>query len=198
MALLEPAYTSLESVKVRLRSKVQFQECDALKPGELSNDFLRQLICDAETEVEQDMRGRYSIPFRSKRAGTYLALPDHSKRALRTLCDMKAVELILETDFGRGTHIAGSNYAEKTESRYDLYVKKLLGIQKNPDGSEVMKRTPPLEDLLLNPSNAAADDGFRGMIINTDQSNHDAVSYAEESLNNPSRSWPGFDRGRLP
>jgi phage gp36-like protein len=62
-------YTTVDSVKVRLAGKVQFQEdCNSLQNGELPDLLLLQLIRDAETETEQDLRSRYSVPFRSIRS----------------------------------------------------------------------------------------------------------------------------------
>ena len=54
------------------------------------------------------------------------------------------------------------------------------------------KYSPPLQDLLLAPSNQEADDGIRGTIINTDASIHDAVSYAKRQIDNPARSYVGL------
>ena len=184
-------YTTVESVKVRLAGKVQFQSGDELLDGELPNDLLCQLISDAETEVEQDLRTRYSIPFRSASKGTFTGLPDHSQRAIRIVVDFKAVLKILETDFGRGSHINAEGYEESMKARYEEQIMKLLGRDMIGDKSDVrrFKVSPPLEDVLLARSNSAADDGYRGMIINTDAGQGDAASYAADSMNNPARSY---------
>lgn len=188
---MEPLYTTVDSVKVRLMGKVQFESPDQLQQGELPNVLLCQLICDAETEVEQDLRTRYAIPFRSIKVGTFLGLPDHSKRAIRIVVDFKAVLKILETDFGRGSHINAEDYEKDMKDRYEDQIMKLLGRDQIGDKSEVkrFKVSPPLEDMLLAISNRAADDGYRGMIINTDASQRDSSSYAAESVNNPSKSY---------
>jgi hypothetical protein len=113
--------------------------------------------------------------------------------------DLKAVIMVLETDFGRGTHVSGEGYSKTQKEKYESTIKKLLGVQKNAEGQEVQKRTPPLEDLLLASCNSAADDGFKGMIINTDQSTQDAVTYAEEQINDPAESYSGRrPRGFIP
>jgi hypothetical protein len=197
VAKQEPLYTTRDSVRVRLAGKVQFQR-DPAAPvdGELPDDLLRQLICDAETEVEADLRGRYAIPFRSKTRGTYEGLPDHTQRAIRMAVDMRSVLTILATDFGRGTVISGEDYAEITKANYGSFIAKLLGRDQEAAGEKIdrFRRTPPLEDLLLSESNRMADDGYRGMIINTDQSEHDAASYAAGQVNNPARSYVATTR----
>ncbi len=187
-----PIYTTYESVKVRLANKVQFQaDPCVVADGELPNDLLGQLIVDAETEVEQDLRSRYAIPFQSIAHGNYVNLPDHSRRALRVAVDLRAVIMILTTDFGRGTHIAGESYTKDTQDHYDEYINKLLG--RDPEGAndkhDRFRFSPPLDDVLLAVSNSMADDGFRGTLINTDGSHHDAVTYAGQQINNPAATY---------
>ena len=184
-----PLYTTVESVKVRLANKVQFQSGATLQDGELPNELLCQLIQDAETEVEQDLRTRYAIPFRSIRSGKYSDLPDHSKRAIRTAVDLRAVTIILETDFGRGTHISADGYIKATSDHYESYITKLLGQDKEGAKKERYRYSPPLEDLMLSPSNKMADDGYKGMIINTDANTKGAEEYSEEQINNPAASY---------
>jgi hypothetical protein len=192
--LHQPQYTTAESVKVRLAGKVQFQrDTSTIEDGELPDALLHQLIADAETAVEQELRGRYAIPFRSKTRGTYQELPDHSKRALRMAVDMKAVMLILKTDFGRGSHIKAEDYFKELKEEFEAHVELLLGRDKEGKEKERYRYSPPLEDLALAGSNHMADDGTKGMIINTDQETRDAVTYAEEQVNDPSS---GYLRGR--
>lgn len=186
-----PLYTTVESVKARLANKVQFQaDPKVVEDGELPDALLLQLIADAEAWVEQDLRSRYAVPFRSKIRGTYVGLPDHSKRAIRTAVDFRATVMVLETDFGRGSHIAGDNYAETMQKRYDEYVAKLLGRDQEGANEKVdrFRRSPPLDDVALAPWNVA-DDGYKGMIINTNQDRRDAVSYATEQVNNPAQAY---------
>lgn len=191
-----PIYTTVDSVKVRLAGKVQFQEDpEDLANGELPNALLIQLIVDSETEIEQDLRSRYAIPFRSIRSGFFKDLPDHTKRAIRMAVDMKSVMNIIDTDFGRGTHINADGYKKNLVKHYEILIARLLGKDMQGEAQYVgtskierFKKSPPLEDLLLAPTNKA-DDGYSGMIINTDKSTHDAVTYAEEQLNNPAISY---------
>lgn len=184
-------YTTLDSVKIRLSGKVQFESSSGLRDGELPNALLTQLICDAETDVEQELRSRYAVPFRSASQGTYNTLPDHSKRALRIVVDYKAVMKVLATDFGRGSHINGDNYFTATEKEYEKAIMRLLGRDMIGTNEKIdrYKVSPPLEDVMLAKSNAAADDGYRGMIINTDADENDSASYARKSINNPSKSY---------
>jgi len=190
--MLNPLYTTFDSVKVRLTNKVQFQiPNEPLIEGQLPNELLAQLISDAEMEVEQDLRSRYSVPFKSIKFGNYEQLPDHTKRAIRVVVNLKSVIKILETDFGRGTHIDGDTYSNSTKKSYEQNIMRLLGrdmIGQN-DKIDRFKVSPPLEDLLLAVRNSKADDGYRGRIINTDASENDASSYAAQQINDPSRSY---------
>jgi hypothetical protein len=46
-----------------------------------------------------------------------------------------------------------------------------------------------LQDLKLAFTNRKADDGYKGMIINTDGNRHGAEHYAEEQINNPAATY---------
>ena len=187
-------YTTVDSVKVRLTNKVQFQSDPAqLVDGEMPNELLLQLIQDAETDVENALRARYAIPFQHTSGKTFAELPDHTRRAIRKLVDSRAVMLILDNGFGAGTHIDSSKYYDKTEANYTQGLREALG--QDLEGQEFdqkrFRRAPPLDCLRLAPSNSKADDGYRGMVINTDQSEEDAVTYAERQLNNPAQGFLG-------
>lgn len=186
--IFTPIYTTYQSVKVRLAGKVQFQSdgCEALD-GEIPNELLGQQIVDAETAVEQELRGRYAIPFQSISKGTFASLPDHSKRVIRILADLKAVMNILGTDFGSGTHVTADPYYKDTEKRYKLELKRALGQDAESEDSEQKRyrKSPPLDDMKLANSNSKADDGYKGMLINTDRCS-DSATYAEGQINNPS------------
>jgi hypothetical protein len=190
--IFKPIYTDYDNVKVRLTNKVQFQaDPSEVQEGELPDLLLGQLICDAETAVEQDLRTRYMIPFQSKRTGKFRDLPDHSQRAIRRAVDYRCVMEILRTDFGRGTHVDGESYYKNAAAEYTAYMKRLMG-QDEEGASELhhgrFRFSPPLEDVRLAVTNHA-DDGYRGMIINTDWSEQDAASYAGDQINNPAASY---------
>jgi len=182
-------YTTLESVKLRLTNKVQFQAGAQPVDGELPDDLLNQIIQDAETEVEQDLRGRYVIPFKSIKKNNFVGLPDHTKRSIRMVVDFKAVIIVLNTDFGRGSHINGDDYSAEMAKMYHANIAKLLGRDQEGAERNRFRFTPPLDDLQLAISNRMADDGFKGRIINTDGSEGDSASYAIEQINDPSKSY---------
>lgn len=187
MSCDEPLYTTTKSVRVRLANKVQFQsDPDECLEGELSDELFLQLIRDAETSVEQDLRSRYAIPFRSVRQNSFVGLPDHTQRAIRMVCDMKAVITVLTTDFGRGSHIDSSNYSQKLEDTYMAEVRKLLGQDMEGQTRERFRFSPPLEDLMLAGTNAAADDGYKGKILVTGGRRQSSGAYAENQINDPS------------
>lgn len=192
MPAFTPIYTTTDNVKIRLVNKVQFQaDPNSLLDGELPDSLLGQLIVDAETAVEQDLRSRYAIPFQSKRTGNFTGLPDHSQRAIRRAVDLRCVVEILTTDFGRGTHVNAEAYSKNAKTEYEAYVDKLLGrdSEAKNDKHDRFRFSPPLTDMALAITNIEADDGYKGMIINTDASRHDAVSYAEDQINNPAASY---------
>lgn len=191
--LFKPIYTTYDNVKIRLTNKVQFQaDPTEVQEGELPDVLLGQLICDAETAVEQDLRTRYFIPFQSKRTGQWRDLPDHSQRAIRRAVDYRAVMEVLRYDFGRGTHVDGEAYLKNAEKEYNAYLITLLGQDqegktRGPDKGR-FRFSPPLEDMKLALTNRA-DDGYRGMIINTDASRQDPATYAGDQINNPAASY---------
>lgn len=185
-ALRQPFYTTFDSVRVRLTNKVQFQSDPTnLQEGELPDSLLAQLIEDAETAVEKDLRSRYAIPFRSIVFGSFAQLPSHTKKSIRMLVDWKAVSYVLATDFGRGSHIDPENYMKSINEAYDVELEKELGMDRQGKEAKRFKFSPPLEDLMLAKSNALADDGYRGTIINTDANTHGAEDYAAHQINNP-------------
>ena len=178
-------YTELENVKARLVNKVQFQRDPLIvSEGELSDEFLLRLVCDAETEVEQDLRSRYYIPFQTKDDKPFRVLPEHSQRAIRMAIELKAVVIILQTDFGRGTHVDADPYIRSCNDHYEAYIAKLLGRNKEGENSKIdrYRHASPLDQVKLANNNREADDGYRGMIINTNGSTNDSVSVGIEQV----------------
>ena len=187
-----PLYTTYDNVKVLLANKVQFQTSPTeLIDGELPNALLGILIGRAETRTEQDLSSRYTIPFTSQKYGQYKLLPDHTKRGIQTAVDLRAVVEVLMTDFGRGTHVNGETYYKNSLKEYEGYIDILLGRNREAanEKHDRFRFTPPLTDLKLAFSNSKADDGFKGMIINTDGNHHGAENYAEEQINNPAATY---------
>jgi hypothetical protein len=197
MSCEQPLYTTIESVKVRLAGKVQFQQSDVLAQGELPDALLAQLISDAETRVEQELRGRYAIPFRPINTQNFKDLPDHTKRAIRRVVDMASVMEVLRTDFGRSGKLDSDAYAKNTSTAYDEAIILLMGqdVEAKARGDR-HRFTPPLEGLKLAANNTEADDGFRGMLINTSDRGSQRVSdFAEHQLNDNSISLPTSPSG---
>lgn len=190
--MFTPRYTTVDNVKVRLISKVQFQQDPAvIEQGEIPDALLHQIIRRAESKVELDVRSRYAIPFRSKRTCQWADLPEHTKSPLLELIDLMAVRMVLGTDFGRGTHVNAEGYVSTVKEEYSAQLLLVLGrdSEASNEKRDRYRFSPPLEDLVLAPTNREADDGYKGMIINTDQSQNDAASYAADQINNPARSY---------
>jgi hypothetical protein len=203
---LEPIYTTVQSVKVRLLNKVQFQQSpEVLLDGELADDLLLQLIIDAETDVEKALRGRYAVPFRSIARGTFANLPNHTQRAIRQAVDMKAVIKVLGTDFGSGTAVNGDNYRKTMVEDYEETIRELLGMPAKDasDAQIAAMRTftrPPLEDLMLAASNSKADDGYKGMIQVSNphgDRREGAEQFAADHINNPALGIAPLNGGRF-
>lgn len=195
---LEPIYTTLNSVQIRLAGKVSFQQpgVEIVNPRQMPDALCRQLICDAETAVEQDLRGRYAVPFRSKKVGTFVGLPDHSKRAVRTIVDAMACVLILKDSFGAGTHITGEGYLKNYEDTYNDLLKRLLGqdVVTETAGERLYRRTGPLDDLLLASTNVA-DDGLFGQPGDSSprRRGERGSNYAANQINDPSQGLFWFN-----
>ncbi len=194
-----PIYTTAESVKVRLNGKVAFQTGNEASHREMSNELLGQMIVDAETAVEQDLRGRYAIPFRSKTTNTWEQLPDHSKRAIRTIVDQKAVILILMDSFGSGSHINADGYLKNATENYELLLRRLLGqdMEGAEFGEKRFRRTPPLDDVKLAATNVN-DSGaiFAPVDAGARPDRLTAAEYAASQTNDPSLSNSFFSGGR--
>lgn len=195
-----PIYTSIDSVKVRLAGKVAFKDRDSNNPRAIPDELLGQLIVDAETAVEQDLRGRYFIPFQHTTQKTWDALPDHSKRAIRTIVDTMAVIMILRYSFGSGTHITGDGYQKLMQDQYDGLLRRLLGqdLEGNEFGQRRFRRTPPLEDVKLSDSNVA-DDGMRGMVADArPRDPYSTENFAARQINDPALGIYWFNGRRGP
>lgn len=186
-------YTTVDSVKTRCAGKVQFQQEKVALPEEMSNDLLYQLIQDAEADIELALSERYFVPFQRTDGAAYSHLPDHTKRQLRKVVDLRAVELILGTDFARGGHTDGDEAAPRTKDflleAMDLLLGRASFTQPGvPAPKRPMRVAPPLPGLMLALGNQA-DTGKMGTIINTDESVLGAETYAAGQINNPSAAF---------
>lgn len=197
----KPLYTTVASVKVRLANKVQFQAGIEPVDGELPDELLCQLISDAETDVEMELRSRYAVPFTSIKTGSYARLPDHTQRVIRKLVDARAAMLVMAIDFGTGTVVDAEKYYKSVKEQYEDNIQLALGrdrIGRN-DKIDRHKVSPPLDDLMLALTNSMADDGYRGTVINTYAPSDcypDAVGYADDQLDNPADSFTRRSPGR--
>lgn len=186
-----PAYTRVNEVKLRLQGKVRF----TLDPS--NNDFMQEgllvrLINEAEAQVELDLSRRYATPFIGC-DGTWESVPERpTKFYIRTMCELVSVVRVLETDFGTGTAVDAAKYTELTTKRYEEMLNRLMrrrGGGKETD-SEMTNQwyTPPLPGLTLAYHNAAADDGYLGMVINSSTFGQSG-SYPAKQVNDPSQTF---------
>lgn len=178
-------YIRFEDVRLRLVGKVRFtdniDDDDATRmPVALAN----ALINEAESDVELDLSPRYYAPFQTDSGGSFGSLPQRPTRTiLRTLCELKAVMRILDTDFGRGTAVNGEDYYTTTAKRYKDLLDRVMKTHENGFGYVY----PPLPGLKLNYQNEAADDGFKGQVLH--HSNHQSGDYAAEQINDPTETF---------
>jgi hypothetical protein len=179
-------YTREEEVTLRLRGKVRFTESDD-DENKMPLRLLRRLINEAEGDVEQELSTRYFIPFQTDDGKKFDLLPERpTKEFLRTLCEIKSVLAVLDTDFGRGTVVDGSKYAERLKERYDEMIKRATG-RREVDGAETMQwKFPPMTGLKLAVHNSECDDGYMGQIFNTSQGDGD---YPQKQINDPGETW---------
>lgn len=186
-----PLYTQFENVRLRLQGKVLFDESGE-DPNKMSVALAKNLIDEAESQVEQDLSPRYQTPLASSCGdGSYGALPARPTQLLiRTLCELMSVIRILETDFGRGSSIQGEDYTEGLQKRYDAVLDKILKRRdENKDYNNWVY--PPLPGLKPNWFNTEADDGYSGQVLNTSEYG-DSGAYPAARINDPSQNfWNG-------
>jgi hypothetical protein len=182
-------YIQAEAVTLRLIGKVQFTT-DLNDENKMPMALLNRLINEAEAQVEFDLSPRYMAPLQTDGGQPFSLLPTRpTAEFLRTLCELKAVTRVLQTDFGRGSAVNGDEYYKSIESQYNKMTKQQLA--KDPSGKFVY---PPLPSLKLNYMNSAADDGFSGMVL-THSSDAGAADFAERHINNPSETFWNPGRG---
>lgn len=178
-------YITREDVQVRLIGKVRFTELDS-DENRMSIVLLDRLINEAEGDVELDLSPRYMAPFQTDAGTHYRNLPARpTKEIIRTLCELKAVIRVLETDFGYGTVVDGEKYKKEQEKRYSTIINRLLEKKKH-GGEESGWKYPPLPSLMLNYMNTEADDGYMGMVLSTSKGDG---SFPSDRINDPSESF---------
>lgn len=176
-------YIRDEDVKIRLIGKVRFTD-DIEESNKMHTLLLKRLIEEAEGDVEHDLSPRYMAPFQTEAGGPFKDLPQRPTREfIRTLCELKAVMRVLETDFGRGSVANGDKYAEKLKERYDEMLKKHLDKKEEPHQGW---KYPPFPGMKLNYFNTEADDGYAGMVLVTGQGDG---AFPKTQINDPSENW---------
>lgn len=175
-------YCKEEDVKVRLIGKVRFTD-DEDDENKMSNKLLRRLIKEAESAVEMDLSPRYMAPFQTTAGERFDKLPDRpTKEYIRTMCELKAVIRVLETDFGSGSAADATKYTQRQQGRYNSMADKLIKKEK---GFRQWK-FPPLPEIRLNFHNIEADDGYAGQILVTGQGDGD---FPQSQINDPSENY---------
>lgn len=182
-------YINQEQVIVRLRGKVKTTDNPDQEPDRMPLLLLNRLINEAEGQVEYDLSTRYFAPFVTIDGAQFGALPERpTKELLRTMCELLSVVRVLETDFGRGSSSDAGKYSDSCQKRYDKMVDDLTGIRAN--SFNIFKR-PPLPGLKSNYQVSAADNGFAGSVIRTDDRSSNA-GFAADQINDPSQDfWNG-------
>lgn len=176
-------YIKADDVEIRLIGKVRFTD-DLDDENRMPRALLKRLIDEAEGEVEHDLSPRYMTPFQTDAGGTFKELPDRPTRnIIRMLCELKAVERVLETDFGKGSAVNGEEYIKGIKARYDQVVGRLL----EKKGENLGWKFPPLLSLRLNWFNTESDDGYSGLVLSDSQLGDGG--YPARQINDPSENW---------
>lgn len=178
-------YVNTQMVKERLTGKIRFTTDPETYPDKMPVTLLHDLILQAETEVELSLSPRYATPFQTIAGTAFCNLPMRpTKGVIRNLCVLRAVMKCLNTDFGRGSSVKGSNYYDDIKKEYDDIVEKLTELKSGSFNTFVY---PPLEGLRLNWQNEEADTGFKGRVL-TSNCGENADNYAANQINAPSRT----------
>lgn len=186
-----PMYITFEDVRVRLIGKVRFTDVPS-EENKMIKTLAERLIDEAEGVVELDLSPRYFAPFTSE-GGDYASVPARpTGEVIKTLCELKSVIRILETDFGSGTAVNGDKYKEGLEKRYKEMVDRLLAKRKDGAVESQGWMYPPLPGLKLNYMGELSDDGFFGRVLIA--SGSPSQGYAAGQVNDPGLTfYNGWD-----
>lgn len=177
-------YVTEKDIEVRLVGKVRFTD-EEDDENRMSRALLRRLINEAEGQVEQDLSPRYIAPFQTIEGKQFKNLPERPTREiLRTLCELKAVIRVLETDFGSGTVVDAEKYSKNIEKRYEKIITDRVLAKKEEHSNQWAY--PPLPGLQLNYFNTEADDGYAGQVLSTSQGDGD---FPSKQIQDPGESW---------
>lgn len=191
-------YISDNDVRIRLIGKVRFTD-DLTAENLFQNTLLRDLIAQAEAQVEYDLSPRYAAPFVTDSGLPFTQFANVAKtdgriwvayNTIRQLCQQQAVILVLSTDFGRGTVVDADKYVSGLQKKYENSLNARVLAKKKIDGSESSQWSyPPIPLLALNYMNTEADDGYMGQVLSTNQVN---PQYPQFQINDPSENfWNG-------
>lgn len=184
-------YVKDEMVKQRLAGRIRFTD-DPEREGEenkMSLSLLKQIIADAEGQVEQDLSSRYAAPFQTVEGASFDHLAERpTKQFLRTLVLLQCVLRALETDFGSGGPVDSSKFTDAMQKRYDRMLKDHLALKKDSYNTYI---NPPFPGLRLNYQNEEADTGFKGRVLSTND-REDSGTFAAGQVNAPDQTfWNG-------
>lgn len=181
-------YITNDDVKARVRGKIRFKINPDEDDGAMAESLLTHLIAEAESDVEFDMSQRYAVPFQTHECQPFSELPERpTKQYIRTLCTLKSVLRVLETDFGSGA-IDADDYVKRIQKRYDDMLGRNMS-RRGGDEDQNQYLHPPLSGLKISYHNELADDGYRGMVMNTS----DKRAYAPDQINSPRDTWFNID-----
>lgn len=189
-------YITQEAVLVRLRNKVKVTSDPDAEPDRLPLSLLNRLISEAEGQVEMDLSTRYAAPFQTIDGRPFSQLPERPTRAvLQTLCELNSVMRVLETDFGRGSNVDSSKYADSCMKRYNFIIfgdeeKGIPGLITLRKDTYNQFRLPPLPQLMSGYQVSAVDNGFAGFVGRSDD--YGVGSYPAMQINSPEQNfWNG-------
>lgn len=184
-----PQYIKFEDVRLRLIGKVLFTD-DENSENRMYKPLAIRLIDEAEGQVETDLSPRYAAPFINSNGGPFSTIPARpTANLIRTLCELKSVIRILETDFGSGTAVDAEKYIKNIAARYKDIVEN--NILKKVKGAEDQRQFafPPLPGLKKAWHNTEADDGYPGLgpLVTSDRG-HD-MDIMQDRLSDPSQDF---------
>lgn len=181
-------YIRDQDVIDRVIGKVRFTD-DLNDENQMSFTLLRRLISEGEGEVELDLSPRYAVPLVTMTGSNLstLANDNYTRNTIRTLCELKSVERVLETDFGSGTIVNADKYVEKLNKRYKSILSRLMARWEDEEKTQKKGwKYPPLLGLQLNYFNTEADDGYLGMVLSTSMGVGD---FPSKNINNPEETF---------
>jgi len=146
--LYSPKYTSVEQVRLDLKSKVKFGN---INTDAVSDNQVLDVIKKAEANIELKLSRQYITPFAGVDInGLLIPYENITNEAtinyINKLCTLKTCILMLETYFGRSEGVRGSSYYEQ----YQKELKEELDSINEKDPKTGQWLNPPLPGLAVN------------------------------------------------